>query len=619
MTSIRKVLGRCWTLLFSAGVLSFVVAYQAIAQDGVQTFQGIQIERAAQPGTFISLLPPTSAITAYTLIWPPTPPSPGQALTVTSATAPWQLGWTVAGSATIELVESVNGNLRRIESLNNGNLAGVPGAYSNDFQGDRQNASQTSSGDYALIGGGSRNTASGDYSLVLGGFTNTASGDYAVVGGGRNNTSSGVGSAILGGESNSNAGGNAVIGGGRNNTITATGSRGFIGGGEDNTVSGLDAVVLGGDGNTASGPFAVIGGGVSNVASDTAAFVGGGQSNSASGVRSAIIGGQSNVASGLQSYVGGGQGNTSSGVNSTVAGGLSNTSAGQGSAIGGGQSNSATGNFSFIGGGASNQATTGSHSVVAGGESNVVTGSHSFVGGGQNNSIAGNFSSIPGGRRMTLTAGANGTFGFNGLDADITISDPGAFVIANADLWLANNNNTTRSIRWYTAQSTTGAFPAGNTRFVSFVAPNSTFGNNNNTYTLPDRVGASQQVLRLSTASATAGTMEWVDGVTTVRTATVDVTADNQAVSAAQMDNITLLRLSSNGAAATRTVTLANGVTSGHRLVIRCVAGVGNGIEIEEAANVELNGAVTLEDRDTIMLVWDAANTLWIEVSRSNN
>jgi hypothetical protein len=226
---------------------------------------------------------------------------------------------------------------------------------------------------------------------------------------------------------------------------------------------------------------------------------------------------------------------------------------------------------------------------------------------------------VPGGRRMTLAAGAVGTFGFNAIDGNVTITDPNAFVVDNADLWIANNNNTPRSLRWYTAQNTAGAFPAGNTRFVAFVAPNSTFGNNNNTYTLPDRVGAAQQVLRLSAATATTGTMEWVDGVTTVRTATVDVTADNQAITAAQMDNITYLRLSSNGAPATRTITLANGATSGHRLIIRCVAGAGNGIEIEETANVELNGAFTLEDRDAIMLVWDAANTLWVELSRSNN
>ncbi len=602
-----------------AVVVALVLAPALRAQDGVQTFQGIQIERALQPGSFITFLPPTVAITPYTLIWPATPPTPGQALTVTSAAAPWQLGWTTAGGTTIELVASVNGNLRRIESLNSGGLAGVPGSYSNDFQGDRQNASQTASGNYAVIGGGSRNTASGNYSLVLGGFTNTASGEYSLVAGGRDNTSSGSGSAILGGQNNSNSGANAAIGGGQNNTITAAGTRGFIGGGQNNTVSGVDALVLGGNGNTASGTLSSVGGGNGNVASDTAAFVGGGVGNTASGIRSTVIGGGGNAASGLQSYIGGGQNNTASGSNSTIGGGSGHVASGSFATIAGGQSNTVAGNWGYIGGGQSNEITSGTHGVIAGGQSNTLSGNHSIIGGGQNNSVQSNFGAIPGGRRMTLAAGADGTFGFNAIDGNVTLTDPNAFVIANADLWIANNNNTSRAVRWYTAQNTAGAFPAGNTRFVAFVAPNSTFGNNNNTYTLPDRVGAAQQVLRLSAATATTGTMEWVDGVTTVRTATVDVTADNQAITAAQMDNITYLRLSSNGTPATRTVTLANGVTSGHRLIIRAVAGAGNGIEIEEAANVELNGAVTLEDRDTIMLVWDAANTLWVELSRSNN
>lgn len=600
-------------------VVSFMHADLHAQTDGVQTFQGFRIERNDQPGAFITFLPPNSAITAYTLRWPPTPPTAGQALAVTG-TGPYQLTWSSNVGVTIELVSSTNGNLRRVGSLNEGGIAGTPGNYSNDFQGSRTNSSQTASGNYSLIGGGQNNTASGNYSLVLGGLGNTASGQYSLVAGGNGNTASAQGAAILGGNSNTNAGTNAAIGGGANNSIAAAGSGGFIGGGTNNQLSGANAFVGGGQDNNASGVYSVIGGGASNVASDTGAVVGGGSGNTASGRRSVVVGGANNTASGQRAFVGAGQNNVASGTNSVIGGGASNAASGTNASVGGGNSNSAGGDYSFIGGGQSNTISTGTHAAIGAGQSNSITGNHSFIGGGNSNSIASNFSTIPGGRNMTLAAGADGSFGFNGGGNNMSISTANAFVIANSNLWLANNNNAARELRFYEAYNTAGAFPGVTTNYVSFKAPAATNLNLNNTYTLPDRVGAAGQVLRLSASTTTTGTMEWVDGVTTIRANTVNVTADNQAITAAQLDNMTFVRFNSDGVPANRTITLPNGITNGYRLIIRSVAAVaGNGIELVNGGNLSLNGGALLENLDTIMLVWDGTSNLWVELSRSNN
>lgn len=620
MLSYRPIrFGTLKVLVTTCAIVLFMHSGLQAQTDGIQTFQGFRIERNDQPGAFITFLPPNSAITAYTLRWPPTPPTTGQALAVTGA-GPYQLTWSSNVGVTIELVSSSNGNLRRVGSLNEGGIAGTPGNYSNDFQGSRTNSSQTASGNYSLIGGGQNNTASGNYSLVLGGLGNTASGQYSLVAGGNSNTASGQGSAILGGNSNTNAGTNAAIGGGANNSISAAGSGGFIGGGTNNQLSGANAFVGGGQDNNASGVYSVIGGGASNVASDTGAVVGGGSGNTASGRRSVVVGGANNTASGQRSFIGAGQNNIASGTNSVIGGGASNTASGLNATAAGGNSNSAGGDYSFIGGGQSNTISTGTHAAIGAGQSNSITGNHSFIGGGNSNSIASNFSTIPGGRNMTLASGADGSFGFNGGGNAMSISTANAFVIANSNLWLANNNNSARELRFYEAYNTSGTYPGANTNYVSFKAPAATNANLNNTYTLPDRVGAAGQVLRLSAATTTTGTMEWVDGVTTIRANTVNVTADNQAITAAQLDNMTFVRFNSDGVPANRTITLPNGITNGYRLIIRCVAAAaGNGIELVNGGNLSLNGGALLENLDTIMLVWDGTSNLWVELSRSNN
>ena len=601
-------------------VLSWAVTTVLSAQtNDVITVQTIQIERNEAPGTYVTLAPPTTAITPYTMIWPPAPPaSDGLALASSGTVSPFQLQWGVAAGLTIELMDGENGALRRITPLNQGGIAGTPGAYSNDFSGSRDNPSQSATGDYALVGGGEDNTASGNYSVVLGGEDNVASGTYSLVAGGDQNTASGSGAAVLGGVQNSTAGDNASIGGGGNNTIGANGDYGFIGGGTSNMLNGEGGFIGGGEHNTATGLYTVIGGGAYNQATDTAAVVGGGSNNTASGRRSVVGGGDQNTSSGHLAFVGAGSNNTASGLAAAIGAGTSNTASGSYSLVGGGASNNNGQNYGVIGGGQSNSMSTGTHSAIIGGNGNSITGSYSFIGGGTSNSIASDNSSIPGGQGMTLASGSNGSFGWNATGNAMSVASAGVFVVANADFWLANNNSTPSKLMFYEAYNSSGTFPSG-ANYVAFQAPTSTNANLNNTYTLPDRIGTAGQVLTLASgATTTTATLQWANVVNQVVN-TVNVTADDQGITAAQMDGMTFLRLSSNGTPGNRTVTLANGTVDGLRLVVRCVAGAGDGIELADGANLALNGGATLNDLDTVTLMWDATSTTWIELYRSNN
>ena len=601
------------TLVVALAIISATVLS---AQNSQITVQEIRIERAVQPGDFISLTPPNATITPYTMVWPPEPPATSGLALMATGTGPYQLIWGVPTGMSFEIVSSTNGNLRRVGPLNEGGITGTPGAWSNDFQGSRTNPSQTASGNYSLIAGGRNNTASGDYSLVLGGMGNTASGAKASVVGGENNTASGTGSAVLGGLSNSSGGQNSGIGGGQGNSVTSTGTNSFVGGGQNNTISGGNSFIGGGASNLASGMYTVIGGGANNKATDTAAVVGGGSNNTASGKRSAIGGGNNNSVSGEYSFIGAGDGNSVSGVASAIGGGDDNEISGDYAVIGGGRDNNNGQDYGVIGGGEDNVMSTGTHSSITGGNNNNITGSYSFIGGGQNNTIGSDYAAIPGGQAMTLASGADGSFGFNGKNSAMSVSAAASFVIANADLWLANNDGTQRQLRFYESYGSTGSFP-GVANYVALQAPSSMSANN--TYTLPSSIGKTGQVLSIASgATSSSATLEWTTVVNSVVN-TVNVTADDQAITAAQLDGITFLRLSSNNGPANRTVTLANGAYDGLRLIIRCVATGTNGVEIVNGGNMAMTANVQLQNQDTITLLWDSTQSVWIELFRSDN
>lgn len=594
-----------------------VISIQNVQAQSVSTFQAIRIERPDAPGVFITLEPPTTAITPYTMRWPATAPTAGLSLT-TNGSGPYQMLWTSAGLTTVEMVTTPNGNLRRVSSLVSGSNAD-PGLYSNDFQGSRSSSSQTASGNYSLIGGGENNTAAGNYAAILGGSTNSASGNYSIIGGGQNNTASGTGSAVLGGQQNTSSGTNAAVAGGQQNSISSTGLNGFIGGGQNNSVTGINSSVVGGQNNTASGPYSFVGGGYNNTASDTASVVGAGSNNIASGRYAGIVSGTSNTASGYYSFIGAGQSNTTSGLRSSISGGLSNTASAENASVGGGQSNTAGQLNGFVGGGQNNSVTVGSNSGIVGGSGNSITGSLSFIGGGLSNSIAGDTSTILGGKNLTLGADADNSFGFNAGSA-MTVNEAKVGVIANADLWITNTDNTARSLRLYENNSSTGNFPSS-ANYVAFKASGTM--TSDNVYIWPSSIGTAGQVLRIAsvgTSPATA-TLGWGD-VMAYSTNNVTITADNTTLTSANQDGRTFLRITSDGTPANRTIVLRNGTIDGFRMIIRVLGTLGTyGIELVDGGggNLELNGDAQLLVNDTITLVWDNTNSKWIEMMRSDN
>ncbi len=333
------------------------------------------------------------------------------------------------------------------------------GTYAVDWQMARANATEVASGPYSTIGGGRNNTANNQYSTISGGTNNIASGTYTSIGGGENNSASDVHSTIGGGFT-----------------------------------------------NTAGGEFSTVSGGNTNTANANYSSVGGGENNNASGIHSTIAGGQSNTANEQHSTVGGGFSNTASNWYATVAGGNTNVANTNYSTVGGGSTNQANGEHSTVGGGESNTGS-GNHSTVGGGSTNQASGTASSMSGGANNTAAGDYSTISGGRGLTLSASADRSFGFHGNNTDgtlpMTISDPNTAVFGNVDVWLASNDNTPKSLRFYEQYDADGAFPNG-TNYVGFRAANAI--DNDIIWTLPAADGTNGQVL----STNGGGTLSWV-------------------------------------------------------------------------------------------------------------
>jgi len=139
---------------------------------------------------------------------------------------------------------------------------------------------------------------------------------------------------------------------------------------------------------------------------------------------------------------------------------------------------------------------------------NTISGIRSGVVAGEVISVASDHSSVLGGRNLTLSSGADRTSGFHAdnatSDAPMTISEPEIFVLGNADLWLANTNNSASEIRLYEAQSATGAFPAAGTNYVGIKAPALAA---DYTLTLPTTDGDANQVL----STDGSGVLSWTD------------------------------------------------------------------------------------------------------------
>jgi hypothetical protein len=180
----------------------------------------------------------------------------------------------------------------------------------------------------------------------------------------------------------------------------------------------------------------------------------------------------------------------------------------------------AAGGYAVISGGLRNK-TTGNYPVIGGGFENFITGgSAAVIGGGYGNRLSGDYSAILGGRENVISANANGnvtiiggnylTFsgnghavGFLGGSTAMTITASNAAVFGNTDLWLSNNDNAPRGIRFYSNHNASGAFP-NTTKHIKLVAPSSLAADNS--YTLPTAYPAADGYTLQST---TNGIMSW--------------------------------------------------------------------------------------------------------------
>jgi hypothetical protein len=114
---------------------------------------------------------------------------------------------------------------------------------------------------FTRVGGlvvGLTNTISGDFSVVSGGSGNTASGNFAAVSGGAANTATGLVASVSGGGGNTASGDFSSVSGGGFNAVDEEG----VG----NMAVGVNSTVSGGSGNTASGNFSAVSGGLNRTA-----------------------------------------------------------------------------------------------------------------------------------------------------------------------------------------------------------------------------------------------------------------------------------------------------------------------------------------------------------------
>lgn len=186
-------------------------------------------------------------------------------------------------------------------------------------------------------------------------------------------------------------------------------------------------------------------------------------------------------------------GQTSTGSRSTITGGRKNTASGETSAIVNGDTVVASGKYSLIGNGNANFATN-EGTTVLNGFANYATGTYATILGGTGLTLSNQFA-----------AGYNGATS-TGTPLAASVSAGNLFYLGNVDLWLGNTRNQASQIRFYEAQSGTGAFPAGATNYSSFQAGAQTA---DFVYTLPTTIPSAGQVLTASAVVAPAVTLSW--------------------------------------------------------------------------------------------------------------
>lgn len=258
----------------------------------------------------------------------------------------------------------------------------------------------------------------------------------------------------------------------------------------------------------------------------------------ASGVSSALVGGTSNIANGTSSGVFAGNSNTATRSNTVILGGGSNSITGtaDNASILAGSSNSNSGASASIIGGQNNIIDNSGYTAIISGQNNQITGGSGtcVIVGGQSNVLTNALGSvILGGRGFTaqnynilgFNANINGTRNIS-IDAAVT----NTAVFNNVDLWLSNNDNTPRTLRFYEQYNSAGVFPNG-TNYVAFRAPNSIA--TNVTWTLPNADGTNGQVLQTNGT----GTLSWATagGGLTGFTGSINTTSPNATINVSQL------------------------------------------------------------------------------------
>lgn len=219
----------------------------------------------------------------------------------------------------------------------------------------------------------------------------------------------------------------------------------------------------------------------------------------ASGNNSVISGGINNIASGLSSVVSGGGTNQALNSYATVAGGNLNEVDLSGGTVSGGVSNRVNATTGTISGGANNVETGGNNAFIGGGSGNSANGNYSVIAGGLTNEVDGALDAIIGGEHLQLSG--SGSFGFNSFATGMSVSADSVGVIANTNLWLANNKNVASSLVFYapSLQNNIGA-----TKYVGFQAGAIT---TSQIWVLPLADGSVGQLL----GTDGAGNLSWVN------------------------------------------------------------------------------------------------------------
>ena len=274
-----------------------------------------------------------------------------------------------------------------------------------------------------------------------------------------------------------------------------------------NVSRGDMSVIAGGEDNKADSTWTVIAGGKSNSITKIYGAILGGYLNNIQSEYSSILGGKSNSVTANYSTIGGGDQNTVSGGWSVISGGINNTASANYATISGGRENKATNTYATIGGGYFND-STGTAATISGGYVNHAPGEYASIIGGSSNIIRSDYSTILGGRGFTFESSAARSIGYNANNTantrDISIAASNTAVFNNVDLWLTNNDNTPRDLRFYEQYNTAGVFPNGS-NYVALKAANNIAANV--TWTLPPADGTANQVLKTNGA----GVLSWAN------------------------------------------------------------------------------------------------------------